>query len=56
MPHEVVIEDKVVKKLKRLPRDVLNDEFRAIRGLAETPRPRGTRKIRGEPDGWRIVA
>ena len=55
MPYEVTVEARVTKQLRRLPRDVSEDLYQALTGLAENPRPRGCRKVRGKNDVWRIV-
>jgi len=53
--YKILAERKVEKQLRRLPKDVFEDVVSAIQALAENPRPRGARKLRGVSDGWRIV-
>jgi mRNA interferase RelE/StbE len=55
MAYEVFIGDNAEKQMRHLPRDVLVSVDQAIAGLADEPRPRGSRKIVGTDKGWRIV-
>jgi len=55
MPYDVTIEARVLKRLRKLPKDILADAAEALKGLRDNPRPRGCRKIRGKDNSWRIV-
>ena len=55
MAYEVFIGDHAEKQMRRLPRDVLASVDRAVTGLADEPRPHGSRRIVVTDKGWRIV-
>jgi mRNA interferase RelE/StbE len=52
--HEILLESRAQRDLRRLPEVVSRRVIRAIRGLAENPRPVGCRKITSSRDDWRI--
>ena len=52
--HEVLVENRAQRNLKRLSREILERVVRAVRGLANNPRPKGCRKIVGAQNDWRI--
>lgn len=52
--YEVLIERRVERELRRLPRAVFRRIVRAMAGLAENPRPSGCRKLAGTENDWRI--
>lgn len=52
--HEVLIERGAEKDLNRLPPDLFQRVVTAIRGLKDSARPPGSRKLAGTPPGWRI--
>lgn len=52
-PYTVLIDDRVVKELKRLPQKDAERIFAAIQALAVDPYPPGARKLTNRP-GWRI--
>jgi mRNA interferase RelE/StbE len=51
--YEVVVERKARKAMARLPSEVYSRVVEAIGGLAEDPRPRGSRKLQGR-EGYRL--
>jgi mRNA interferase RelE/StbE len=55
MPYDVTLEARALKRLRKLPKDIIADAAKALKGLRENPRPRGCRKIRGKDNAWRIV-
>ena len=55
MRYDVAVESRALKQMGKLPRDVAEDVWNAIRVLTEDQRPRGCRKIRGTRDTWRVV-
>lgn len=52
--HEIHIERRAERDLKRLPAGEFDRIIRAIRSLAKEPRPTGCRKIEGSKRDWRI--
>lgn len=52
--HEIYIERRAERDLKRVPTGEFDRIIRAIRALAEEPRPTGCRKIEGSKNDWRI--
>lgn len=54
--YEVVFPRRVRKLMSRFPRREYERVLEAIRGLAEDPRPHGSRKMRGtgSEEEWRI--
>lgn len=53
--YEVSILPRALKELGTIPTKAREAVVEAIRGLAENPRPRGTKKLRGA-DLWRLRA
>lgn len=51
---QVLIHRRVEKVLRRLPRDLLERIRKAIRTLANDPRPRGYKKLSGHKNLYRI--
>ncbi len=54
MSYEVVIERRAEKDLMKLDKQVVPRIYAAISGLADNPRPSGSRKLAGEENSWRI--
>lgn len=55
MSYEVVFKRKVRKAIARFPEDVYERVARAIDDLANDPRPRGARRMRGAgEEEWRL--
>ncbi|MFH0982276.1 MAG: type II toxin-antitoxin system RelE/ParE family toxin [Planctomycetota bacterium] len=52
--HEVLLEKRAQRDLRRLPPEVFARVVRAIRALGANPRPRGCRKLAGSANDWRI--
>ncbi len=52
--HEVLLEHGAEKDLNRLAPDVFRRVVDAIRGLKNSTRPSGSKKLAGSPGGWRI--
>ena len=52
--HEVYLEHAAEKDLKKLSGEIFQRVIIHIKGLAETPRPSGCRKITGTKNDWRI--
>ena len=52
--YRVIVERSAEKDLRRLPLDVRFRVVVALRGLANDPRPVGSRKLAGTKHGWRI--
>jgi mRNA interferase RelE/StbE len=52
--YRVVVERSAEKDLRRLPLDVRFRAVDALRGLANDPRPVGSRKLAGTKHDWRI--
>jgi mRNA interferase RelE/StbE len=52
--YEIYIERRPERDLKRVPSKEFDRIIRAIRALAEEPRPTGCRKIEGSKSDWRI--
>jgi len=53
MTYAVSVLRRVQRELENLPPDVYGRIARALRSLAEDPRPPGCQKL-GRRDGWRI--
>ena len=51
--HEVLLESRAERDLKRLSRDLFARLIAAIQTLADDPRPPGCKKLSGRP-AWRI--
>jgi len=52
--YRVYFQPRAEKSLLKAPRDMQGRLRNAILDLAETPRPRGAKKLKGERDTWRI--
>jgi mRNA interferase RelE/StbE len=52
--YQVVVERSAEKDLKRLPAGIRSRVATALRGLAENPRPSGSRKLAGTKHDWRV--
>lgn len=52
--YEVVLPDRIEKKLPRTLGDAYGRVIRALRNLAEEPRPTGCIRMSGEENLWRI--
>ena len=52
--YEIEISRTAEKQLRKLPRNDQERIVRAIRPLAQTPRPRGSRKLTGYDNVFRI--
>ena len=52
--YQVVVERSAEKDLKRLSGGVRARVAIALRGLAENPRPSGSRKLAGTKQDWRV--
>jgi mRNA interferase RelE/StbE len=52
--HEIYIERRAERDLKRVSAGEFDRIIRAIRALAREPRPKGCRKIEGSKSDWRI--
>lgn len=55
MTYRLTVLPSADKKIARFPQDVIVAINRAVLALAENPRPRGCRKIRGQKNAWRVV-
>ncbi len=54
MTHRIVLTATAVKERERLNDTVRERIDRAVRSLAETPRPSGVKKLAGSQRDWRI--
>ncbi len=54
MSYQVIIPRPVQKQLDALPRNVRNRVIKAIVALKDNPRPRGSVKLRGYENEYRI--
>ena len=52
--HEVLIESRAERELRKLPPPDFHPIIAAIQELAKVPRPPGCRKIVGSQNDWRI--
>lgn len=52
--HDVLVERRAERDLRRLPADVFRRIISAIERLANDPRPDGCRKLAGSDSDWRI--
>ncbi len=52
--YEVLVERRAERDLNRLPRDLFDRVIRAVKSLADNPRPAGSRKLTGSENDWRI--
>ena len=53
MPHQIQIRKTAQKQLDKLPDDIADTLLDAIETLAENPRPKGCKKLKGR-SGFRI--
>ena len=53
MRYSVVVQRRAQKRIVRFPSRVQDRIEKALRDLADEPRPQGSRKLRGR-EGWRI--
>lgn len=54
MPYRLLFQPRAERALLKAPRDMQDRLQGAILALADAPRPRGAKKLRGERDTWRI--
>ena len=54
LAYEVHIEQSAERDLKKLPKEMFQRITARIRALAQNPRPRGSVKLKGSKNGWRI--
>lgn len=55
MTYRVLVESRAERELKALPPEILKRIDRKLQALADTPRPRGTQKLKGrEGEGYRV--
>ena len=54
MPYRVELSSAAQRDLRRLGAQVMDRLSGPIQALGDTPRPLGSRKIRGEENAWRI--
>jgi mRNA interferase RelE/StbE len=54
MAYSATIKRSAVKNIARLDADTKERIAAALRGLTDNPRPRGSRKIEGRSDTWRV--
>jgi mRNA interferase RelE/StbE len=52
--YEVLLERGAEKDLNRLAPNVFQRVVEAVRGLKNSSRPKGSKKLAGSPGGWRI--
>jgi len=52
--YRVNIKRSALKELKRLPKQDATRVSRLINGLANNPRPKGCKKLKGYTDLWRV--
>ncbi len=52
--YQVLVERSAEKDLKRLSAGIRSRVATALRGLAENPRPSGSRKLAGTKHDWRV--
>ncbi len=51
--YKVIIENKAIKEIERLDREILDRVIKVIQSLKQNPRPLEVKKLFAE-DGWRI--
>lgn len=54
MAYRIELASTAKKQMDKLPRDIQTRIATAIDNLAETPRPPGTKKLKGADDLWRV--
>lgn len=52
--YEILLENRAEKDLRKLPRDIYRRVVHTIDGLAQNPRPHGSRKLVGSESDWRV--
>ena len=52
--YSVEVKRSAIRELRRLSPEIATRIWPRIRGLADNPRPRGTAKLSGEVDAYRI--
>ncbi len=52
--YEVLLERNAEKDLRKLPKNVFKQLITKIKLLADTPRPKGAKKLIDSKDFWRI--
>ncbi|MCH7847488.1 MAG: type II toxin-antitoxin system RelE/ParE family toxin [Planctomycetes bacterium] len=52
--YEVLVERRAERDLNRLPHDLFDRVIRAVKSLADNPRPQGSRKLTASENDWRI--
>lgn len=50
--YEVLVERRAERDLNRLPRDLFDRVIRAVKSLADNPRPQGSRKLTASENDW----
>jgi mRNA interferase RelE/StbE len=53
-PYKVIVSKSAVKELSKLPYDVTTRIVKVIKELSANPRPRGSKKLKGGSNNWRI--
>ncbi|MEE8585381.1 MAG: type II toxin-antitoxin system RelE/ParE family toxin [Acidobacteriota bacterium] len=56
MPYEILFARSARRELERLPSKIAERIFNRIEKLSDQPRPRGSVKLRGAANHWRIRA
>jgi len=52
--YKVTVKKSAVKSITKLPKNVSNRLIPSIKQLAQDPRPKGSKKLQGAEDLWRI--
>lgn len=52
--YEVIVAGRAAREIADLPPTVAERVYHRLEALARDPRPRGVKKLRGEPELWRI--
>ena len=52
--YRITIKPSASKELDRLPDNVASRAVKKIAALASQPRPSGVKKLKGEPERWRL--
>ncbi len=52
--YEILLERNAEKDLRKLPKNVFKQIITKIKLLADTPRPKGTKKLMDSSSFWRI--
>ena len=56
MPYQIELAPAAQRDLRRLPQEIQSRLAPLIQALAESPRPPGVRKLRGDDTAWRVRA